>query len=164
MGLERWLLSTGFAATLACSDAIPPPSLGAATITVSQGSQGSCRIQHLTRVPRSTTLSSLDPGEERVTHEEDGATVRCSLSGSRVDAEVQHERRRIGVVFDLESGAGSVTHYDPLYAQTLSGSTCTVNVLEVSKSSIWGTFTCELLRTDTQQCAASGSFVFDDCE
>jgi hypothetical protein len=107
------------------------------------------------------------------------AQVTCTVSsaggGFDIDGRVQQGDRWLSVRAQVVSpggagyeGLGSVGHFDETTGE-LTGTDCTVTVgpqQDIAASRVWGSFTCPSVSTPDSgdvSCAASGSFVFENC-
>ena len=168
-----------------CSDPVPPPAQGAASIHVGQRTGQNCpTLAHLANAPdpprgQSQNVSATEVKNKAVDRE--GAQVRCKVKpagGSfQVEASISVGNVSFSVdttVADGQSNAqGSATEQDAETEVTLTSQDvpCTIGVkgneLGVAAGRIWGKIECTKVvdaRSPGNECAIDyGFFLFENC-
>ena len=177
--------STGFCA-LSCSDPVAPPAQGAMEIRIyppSNAGANKCslpaHVKILSGNPTDTAKPSKTEPGERLIDGQDGASVKCTVSGGgsfSVSASVLKDPVSFGMSASINgtTGTGSVSEYDPDDTVTLisdpAGCTFTVTPpQEIASGRVWGSFSCPTNFRDPNQpggtsCASEGNFVFENCQ
>jgi hypothetical protein len=172
---------TGFAGN---GGALPLPNQGSVTLTVARSLNPSngqaCPVPGQTYPAGQPAPTNLDPGGALVDGE-DGAQVTCSVhgagpftfSGSLQATTTDGASDPVHVAFTQGSigadltGTADVSVYTPQLAGNFSGVSCQVQVIgsQIKAGSMWASFSCpSLVEPPSSQCAASGVFVFENCD
>jgi len=178
-GFASCLVGIAGLSALSCSDPVAPPAQGAMGINVTTkppSPAGVCNIKaHNAQIGANPPTSSA-PGD-RVIDGQDGAAVRCSVSGSgafSISGSLSQGPTsfQISGSFNGTTGTGTAAEYDPENGQFLSSKPddCTITVAppqEIASGRIWADFKCASFFNEsvpsTTQCAATGHFVFENC-
>lgn len=193
---SRWCVTAMIAlGAAACSDPVPPPAQGAFWAHVQSLSppiaDKACPVTDLaydvptvdTQLIPPETLDQ-DTYKHHLIDGQDGATVRCSVSGSSTFT-FSGRVSLGGRALDIASGTLgankmgtariTVTKTDqPGFSHSLTSpsANCTINAaaaadnkFQVKAGSIWASFSCASVEAaPTDACRSTGFFVFENCD
>ena len=187
-GCPRWsFLTVPLLAALGCSDPVPRPPQGNATLSVQKPTTGTsnCPVPGKTYVvgnPKGPT--TVAPGD-RFIDGENGATIKCSVKGSGPfnfsgtikASSTENDKVTItisnGVIgADKLTGTATVSVYTPQLAGTFASPEggCTVGVVgdNAKPGSLWATVSCPVINyPSTGQVCSIGpitTFVLENCD
>ena len=185
----RWSLSTvPVLLALGCSDPVPFPAEGGATLSIQSPSSGvsgtSCPVPGRTYEIGNPAPTQSGPGESAIDGDK-GASVKCSVKGNgpftfsgTLNARNNEDKTPVSITFvdgqvgaDKNSGTVSVivSTLDLSSPFSSAAGACTVNVInqQIKPGSIWATFSCPSITTPPSgRCTIGGNsvFVFENCE
>jgi hypothetical protein len=166
-------------ALIGCTDSPTPPSKGGSSFMTD-----GCNVTTGLTIPSGGQPTSQSYLGARVEDGKGGADVDCDVgkegSGYRIQATAQEGNRSFTVTAMLAqsseegqkySGLGTVYQFDGTQSVNLQSDTdtCSITVLDnqdIANGRVWGNFDCANVhppRSPGVQCAAHGSFVFENC-
>jgi hypothetical protein len=187
-GCPRWsFLTVPLLAALGCSDPVPLPAKGDATLSVQQPPTGAatCPVPGKTYVVAKKKGPNTTDAGDRFIDGEDGATIKCSVKGggpftfSATIRALSTESAPVtltltsGVInADKLTGSATLAVNTPELANTYTSAVgaCTIGVVggNVKAGSLWATISCPLITdSSTGKGCSIGTIttvVLENCE
>jgi hypothetical protein len=169
---------------MGCSSAKAPPADANIQMRIFQNSTDPtlCKIVHNMQIAKkgqSPPSHETNQAGGRVEDGSEGFSVSCKIHGSNdftISGAINGGASAFsfsGSVTKGNSGQGSIAEYDSSFQTTVASTdpctfTVTPDPLQVASGRIWATFSCPTVLDQsaptTTTCAASGEFVFENCE